>query len=74
MMMGFGGIFGILLIGVVIWAVVQMTRNNGSNPFTTHQQPPTADKEGAVDILEKRYAKGEINKEEFESMKHELTH
>ena len=29
-------------------------------------------RESPLDILKKRYARGEINKEQFESMKHEL--
>jgi uncharacterized membrane protein len=37
-MMGFGGIFGILLIGVIVWSVIQfMNKNPSSNPFTSNR-------------------------------------
>ncbi len=64
---GYGGMFmGILflvLLGVVIYFVVQNVRSkNGSGQ--TH--------ESVIDILKKRYAKGEITKEDFDRMKSEL--
>ncbi len=69
-MMGFGGIFGILLIGVIVWVVIQfMNKNRSSNPFTSNRQEQSADKENALEILKKRYARGEINQEEYERMK-----
>ncbi|MDZ4342290.1 MAG: SHOCT domain-containing protein [Candidatus Binatia bacterium] len=69
-MMGFGGIFGILLIGLIVWAVIQFTNNNSSsNPVTPNRQVQSADKDNALEILKKRYARGEINQEEYERMK-----
>jgi len=73
-MMGFGGIFGILLIGVIVWAVIQFTKKNSSNnPFTPNRQEPSADKDNALDILKKRFASGEISQEEYERMKKEIS-
>lgn len=69
-MMGFGGIFGILLIGVIVWLVIQfMSKNSSSNPFTPNRQVQSDDKENTLEILKKRYARGEISQEEYERMK-----
>ncbi len=74
-MMGFGGwwfmpIFFILFWGLVIWGIVALVRglsgSKGSGPA-----PPTAD--SALDILKRRYARGELNKEEYEEKKKDLT-
>lgn len=69
-MMGFGGIFSILLIAVIVWAVIQFTgKNNPGNPFDT---AGSGKDENALDILKKRYARGEINRDEYERMKRDL--
>ena len=60
---GFGWIFMLVFWGLVIWGILALVRDDkyrrrdGKNP---------------VDILKERYAKGEINKEEFERMKKDL--
>ncbi len=72
MMGGFGWmwfmpIFGILFLGLIIWAVVALVRGVS--------QPSSSDSskaESALDVLKKRYAQGEINKEEYEEKKKDL--
>jgi putative membrane protein len=60
--MYFGMIFWVLvLIGIVALVVWAIQRPRGAD-FVTG-------KETALDILKKRYARGEINKEEFEERK-----
>lgn len=61
--MWFGWIFWIIIIGAVVYLIVRF--NNQNNRFTQHS-------ESALDILKKRYAKGEISKEEFEEKKKDI--
>ena len=56
-------IFWIVLIGVIILVVKLLSSRNGG---------VTADPESAMEILKKRYAKGEITEEQFDKMKEKL--
>jgi putative membrane protein len=55
----------IILVGVVIWAV--MRRTEGSSGGSGTRAPDTP-----LDILKRRYAQGEISRDEFENMKKDL--
>ena len=62
---GFGGgimmlAFWALFIIFIVWVVREVSGRNGSANSK------------ALDILKERYAKGEINKEEFESKKKDI--
>lgn len=65
--MGFGWVFWIILLGVIIWAVIKITNNNRS-PYNIHHFAGGE----ALDILKKRYANGEITKEQFADMRRDL--
>jgi putative membrane protein len=62
MMMGWGMIlhmiFWIVVVGMIIYAVLQMV----SKPFEKKQDP-------ALHVLRERFARGEINEEEFKQKK-----
>jgi len=74
--MGFGGGFfmmigGLLLLGLVIYGIVVLTGNKPTS------QPVTGgtslqDISSAMNILNERFARGEINEEEYARKKSEL--
>ncbi len=67
-MMGYGiygGIFmWILLVAVAVALIYYIFVQNKKNPDSTKEDP--------MEILKKRYAKGEISKEEFDRRKKEI--
>ena len=62
--MGFGIIWIVLIIGGIIWFTQYNKNSAGQFNFSG--------KENAFDILDKRYARGEISKEEYDSIRHDL--
>jgi putative membrane protein len=71
--MGFGG-FGFLLMAV-FWIVIiaaALWLLGNLFPKNSHSQLPSSTGESAVDILKRRYARGEISKAEYETMRHDL--
>lgn len=73
---GFGGmmlggflmiVFWVLVIVGGVWLVVTLVRNNTSSiPTLNSGQTPLA-------VLQLRYAKGEITKEQFDQMRRDLS-
>lgn len=73
MMGGFGGglwmvIFMVLIPILVIWGVVALVRGDSWHGGC-HSSEPT---DSALEILKRRYARGEIGKEEYEEKKRNL--
>jgi len=77
-MMGFGmgfGIFGLLLmllfwgalILLAVWLVRAVFQSGDRSPTT-----PTGRTKTARDILDERYARGEITREQYEIMKQDI--
>lgn len=72
MMGGFGtmgvmSVLWILIIGLIVWAVIALARGVS--------QPTGSDSgasDSALNVLKKRYARGEINKDEYEEKKKDL--
>ncbi len=65
---GLGWLFPLVFWGAIITGIVFLVRGAGQNGAVS--PPPRG--ETALDILKKRYARGEITREEFEEMKRDL--
>lgn len=65
-MFGFGSLFMIIFWGFVLYTLFSVFRHS------TQTQKHTTNGKHALDILKERYAKGEITKEEFTSMKKDI--
>jgi len=63
--MWFGWIFWLVVLVLIVWFVVSQMNKNKQDSQSTSKEP-------AIDILKRRYAKGEITKEQFEQMKNDL--
>lgn len=59
--MGFGWLIGLAVLILLIWVIIKAV-----NP--SNLQSPQREK-SALEILKERFAKGEINKQEFEEKK-----
>ena len=61
----------LLLIAFIVFAIVWMSKNsNQRNTINGSQQPPSTDR--SMEILNERYAMGEITDEEYAKKKVEL--
>ena len=63
--MWFGWIFWILIIGLIIYLILRQSNQRYNDRITQSNETP-------LDILKKRYAKGEITQEEFQKIKEDL--
>lgn len=77
--MVFMGLIPLLLIGLVVWAVLESTRRRDDHPAAMHysqlpgspqgllatQNPATTTVSSARALLDERYAKGEIGRDEY---------
>jgi putative membrane protein len=59
---GFGMILWLVILVAVIWAVVWFVR---STPYATNRQPPIEPRSSGLEVLEERYARGDISREEY---------
>ncbi len=68
---GFGMILWVVILIAIVVAIVWLVRS-----FATpghHLPPPGARRSAGLDVLEERYAKGEINRDEYLEKKRDIT-
>jgi putative membrane protein len=65
---GYGGIFMWLIIIIVVAVILYLVLNRNLSPGS----PGAGTRESPLDVLKRRYAEGEITKEEFDRMKREI--
>ena len=73
---GFGWIFMVVFWGLVVWAIVSLVRGNFGNGHGCghdHGDGTHEKDKSPLEILKERYAKGEIDKKEFEEKKKDLS-
>lgn len=63
--MGYGWVFWIAIIAFIVFLVIRFTNENKSNRDIGTGQ-------SSLEVLKKRYAKGEISKDEFDRMKKDI--
>lgn len=73
MMGGYGTMFLvpiiiIIILGLIIWAALTAAQKSSVSNDTTDNKTETP-----LDILKRRYAQGEMDKEEYETKKRDLT-
>jgi putative membrane protein len=61
----------IVMVLVVVFCLYFLFGRGGARPFGEAQ--PGRDGDSPLDILKKRYARGEITKEEYEQIKKDIT-
>jgi len=69
MMGGFGMGFMWIILIIIIVAVILVAKGYVSPAKKEGESP----RESALDVLQKRYARGEMSKQEFEKKKRDLT-
>lgn len=62
----FGPILWLLVLGFLIWGIIKFVNNNHNNRYNIRRD------EKPLDKLKRRYARGEISKEQYNTMKREI--
>ncbi|MFQ5814432.1 MAG: SHOCT domain-containing protein [Anaerolineae bacterium] len=64
-------LFLVLIGGLIVGAIWLVSRSTGSSGLNLGQRTETST-EDPLDILRRRYARGEITREEYQSMREDL--
>ncbi len=82
MMMGFGGswmlwmvIFWVVVVGVALWLLSRLfpgARDQAGNEQSLANGPATGGSRRALDLLNERYARGEITRTEYQEIRRDI--
>ncbi len=83
MMMGFGGpwmmlwivIFWVVVVGLALWLLSRLfpgARDHSGNEQSQVNGPATGSARRALDILNERYARGEITRAEYQEIRRDI--
>ncbi len=61
-------VFWMVFLGLIIWAIVASIRSSSESRGSDFSEA-----DSALELLKKRYARGEIDKQEYEEKKKDLT-
>jgi len=77
---GFGGfgmvymlIFWVVIIGLAVWLLTRLFPAGADRAASGERARRSDGKESALDILQMRYARGEISQREYEQMRQDIT-
>lgn len=76
---GYGGslfftaIFWVLVVGLGVWFITWLVSRNRNKALTNAGSISAPASDTAVEILKQRYARGEISKAEYETMRNDLS-
>lgn len=68
-MAGLGLLSMLAVIGLVVWLVVFLARSTGPSSHSASPEPRVS---GARELLDERYARGEIERDEYLRMREDL--
>jgi len=68
---GFGGIWMILIVAIIVIAVVMIAKGAGGDRWASPSSGESP-RRSALQLLEERYARGELEREEFLQKKRDL--
>ena len=69
----FTALFWLLIVGVGIWFITWLVARNRNAALTNAGSISAPVNDTAVEILKQRYARGEISKTEYETMRDDLS-
>jgi putative membrane protein len=69
----FTALFWLLIVGLGVWLITWLVSRNRNAALTNVDSISTPVSDTAVEILKQRYARGEISKAEYETMRDDLS-